>query len=120
MTALALPLICKITTQSTLSTSNRIISAQYGNGFEQIAPDGLNSNIDTWDIIYAPLEGTDLTTLLTFISTVDVVSWFTYTPLGESTSKKWRIVKDSIKRNMISTTKWQMSFSIKQCFDLGT
>ena len=120
MSALALPLTCKITTQSTLSTVNRILLAQYGNGFKQVANDGLNNSIDTWALVYAPLEGTDLTTLLTFIDTVGTVAWFTYTPLGESTSKKWRIVKDSIKRNMLSTTKWQMNFSIEQCFDLGT
>jgi phage-related protein len=120
MTAPVLPLLGKITNESSKTSKNRILEAQFGNGYRQVAKDGINSTIDTWSLQFSPLYGTDLTTMQTFISTVGVTVWFTWTPLGESVSKKWRIDKDSIKTTLINTTKFIYSFSITQCFDLGT
>jgi phage-related protein len=120
MTAPVLPLTNRITSSSSKSTKNRILEAQFGNGYRQAANDGINSSIDTWSLQFAPLSGTNLTTMQTFLSTVGVTVWFTWTPLGESTSKKWRIDKDSVKANMINTTTYIYNFSITQCFDLGT
>jgi phage-related protein len=120
MTAPAMPLTIKITSNSFKGQKDRILSAQFGNGFNQVAPDGLNSIIDTWSIQYMPLRGTDLTTINTFLATVGVTTWFTWTPLGETVSKKWRIDKDSIQKKMINTSTFLISFTMTQQFDLGT
>ena len=117
--ALPLPVTNKITIDSSKSTVNRIIKAQFGDGYAQTIQDGLNSNIDFWNIIYAPLTGTDLTTVENFITTVGVHTFFEWTPFGEVTLKKWRIVKDSIQVDFISTTDKRISFTIEQVFDLG-
>lgn len=114
-----LPLVPKITINSQKSQTNRNLFSQFGDGYSQVASDGLNSDIDSWEIRYAPLDATDLTTLDAFLSIVKTVAWFTWTPFGEVTEKKWRIEKDSIKRLMISTEKYTISFKINQVFDLG-
>lgn len=119
MAAPVLPLTTKISLNSSKSIRNRVIEAQFGNGYRQVANDGLNSNVDSWSLQFVPLSGTDLTTMQTFLTTVGVSTWFTWTPLGESVSKKWRIDKDSIKITPINSTKFTYNFSITQCFDLG-
>jgi phage-related protein len=89
--SVALPLTTKISQESTPSTLYRTISVQYGDGYQQSAPDGINDTIDTWQIIYDNLDATDYTTLKSFLDTVKCTTWFTWTPFLESTSKKWKI-----------------------------
>jgi len=117
--SLLLPLTTKITNKSKKSTKNRVLSASFGNGYSQIADDGLNSTIDSWIIVYSPLKDPDLTTLKNFYSTVGVTQYFRWTPIGETVEKKWRIVPDSWKESMIDTTQLLISFKIVQVFDLG-
>jgi phage-related protein len=120
MTALTLPLINKITKTSSKTSEDRILSAQFGNGYRQVAKDGLNSEIDKWSLQFAPLTGADLTTMNDFLASVGVDVWFNWIPLGELVNKKWRIDKDSKKPRMINFTTYEINFSITQCFDLGT
>ncbi len=114
-----LPLIKLITTASIKTVENRILEAQFGNGYRQVTSDGLNSNIDKWKIQYAPITGVNLATLDTFLNTVGVIDWFTWIPLGETTSKKWRIDKNSLTRTMLDTSRYAIKFTITQSFDLG-
>ena len=121
MTAPVLPLTTHITNQSNaLSPKQRYITAQYGNGFKQIARDGFNTTVEKWEIYYHPMSGSELTTVLNFLDTIGCDVWFTWTPIGESTSKKWRVVPKTTKKTMFSFTKLQVSFTIEQAFDLGT
>ena len=114
-----LPLTTKITIESQKSQVNRLLAAQFGDGYSQVANDGLNSSIDVWEIRYAPLSGANLITIDAFLSIVKASQWFTWTPFGEVVEKKWRINKDSIKRNMISTELYMVGFQMTQVFDLG-
>ena len=115
----ALPLVDRITANSAKTVENRILEAQFGNGYKQSTKDGINSDIDHWTIQYAPLEGANLTNVDSFLSTVGVTEWFTWTPIGEAVEKKWTIDKDSINRKMLNTTKFLVSFKMTQDFTLG-
>lgn len=114
-----LPLTDRITSKSKMSQENRNLEAQFGNGYRQEAPDGLNHTIDKWFLEFAPVEGDNLITMNTFLNTVGTTEWFTWTPLGELTVKKWTIDKDSIERLMINTEKFIIQFKITQNFSLG-
>ena len=115
----ALPLLGKITAQSQMGQTHRNLAAQFGDGYLQIAPDGLNSVIDNWELRFAPLEGADLTTMNAFLLLVGTTEWFTWTPLGEVIEKKWLIEADSVKKLMLNTSTFIISFKILQVFDLG-
>lgn len=117
--ALALPQIDRITSNSTKQVKNRDLKAQFGNGYSQNTKDGINSDIDVWKIEIAPAEGADLVELDNFFASVSTTEWFTWTPLGEVTEKKWRVNKDSLNRKMINTTKFKFNFTMTQAFDLG-
>lgn len=122
MTAPIFPtdIICKLTKECTKTTKNRLLKAQYGNGFIQIAKDGFNSNIDSWNLVIAPLDAGNITTMETFLSTVGCDVWFTWTPLGETVSKKWRIDQDSVKTELVNFVYKKYTMSITEAFDLGT
>jgi phage-related protein len=111
---------CKITINSKKTSTYRLVDAQYGMGYRQVTPEGLNHITDKWSLEFAPLDGALLQELETFIALVGCNVWFTWTPLTETVPKKWRIDKDTIERNFISKTKWVVTFKITQCFDLGT
>ena len=129
MTAPALPLTCYLTNKCKKSTKDRELKAQYGNGFAQHAPDGLNTSVDVWELIYKPLDAVnitapetspDLTVIQDFLSTVGTSEWFTWTPFAETTSKKWRRVASTLKEEIFTFDQLIISFTIEQCFDLGT
>lgn len=117
--ALALPQTDRITATSSKKITNRILVVQFGDGYTQQTRDGINSDIDVWKIEIAPAVGADLTELDNFFASVGVTEWFTWTPLGEVTEKKWRINKDSLTRKMINTSKFKFDFTMTQAFDLG-
>jgi len=121
MTAPTLPFTNKVTRNSSKRPDNRILSAQFGNGFGQYAKDGLNSRFAKWDIQMAPITGAaNIATMEAFLNLVGSDVWFTWTPLGETVPKKWRIDKGSERPRMIHKTSWEYNFTITQCFDLGT
>jgi phage-related protein len=119
MTALTLPLSGLLSSNSVLTSSDRELSAQFGNGYAQVAVDGFNNEIEKWYLEYIPLDGDNLITLNTFLDTVKTNQWFYWTPLGETIVKKWRRVKDTKNRKMINFETYIVTFSITQAFDLG-
>jgi phage-related protein len=110
---------CKLSAQSKKSVQNRILVAQYGNGYSQVVKDGINSNTDKWDLTFIPLSGTALTTLNSFFTLVGCDVWFSWVPIGETISKKFRVDKDSLQKTMINFTMYVITVKITQCFDLG-
>ena len=110
---------CKFTSQSVKTVTNRTLQASFGNGYTQIAKDGINSNTDNWTLYTMPLKGTDLTTMDSFFTTVGCDQWFYWTPLGELDQKKFRVVKDSFTKNMLNFTLFTITVKITQCFDNG-
>ena len=88
----ALPLTNKISDQSTKSYSYKTLSAGYGDGYSQRANDGINNKVETWTVKYVPLLQADRNTVMTVFDTVQGVDYVTWTPPGDSTSKKYVIV----------------------------
>lgn len=96
-----------------------MLEAQFGQGFRQVARDGINSSIDLYKLEFAMLEGATRIAMLDFLQTFWYDKIFLWTPLGEPTPLKWRIDKDSITEIPVSSSATTVSFSITQQFDLG-
>ena len=111
-----LPQTDRITSASQKKVVNRVIEAQFGGGYRQVANDGTNSDVDTWTIQIAPLEGDNLTQMRSFLDTIGVVEWFQWTPLGEIVAKNWRVDPSSTEWTMINTTKFVVKFAITRHF----
>lgn len=85
---------------STISYSYRILSAQFGDGYEQVAPDGINTENRTWSITYKNLPKDAFDTVISFIRSLKGVEPILATAAGESIATQWRIVKDSLSTSV--------------------
>lgn len=119
---MAAPVFPSITPSQTSvkNRKNKVLISQFGQGFAQYANDGPNSQYDEWQLIFENLSSANRSTLSTFYETNGCVIWFTWTAPGDSSSKKWRIVKDTFNESVSSGSLYNISFTIQQCFDLGT
>jgi len=121
-TALKLSQWISIDQGSASNPTERTILSQYGDGYKQIAEDGVNARISKWDLVFVPLQdgvpaGTHYKTdMFNFIDSVGTNIWFYWTPLGETTPKKWLRVKDTFKPTPLNASAWQVAFSVEQYF----
>lgn len=110
-------LACKITFSSSKKIKNNSVSVVFSDGYEQVVDIGLNSSYDIWELEFAPLNETLKGTMDTFITTVKTSTTFTWTPPGEVSEKKWRVVKDSYSETRLANVQYRVTFSIKQSFE---
>ena len=112
-----LPLTNKISQSSSRTIKYNVLSMQFGNGYEQRTPDGLNSKRAVWRVVYNNLTSADRNTLHTFFDAVGSSSWFSWQPPGSSTSLKW-LVDGEITESVLSGEIYSIAFTAKQTFDL--
>lgn len=86
----------------------RIISAQFGDGYQQRAPDGLNHNLPTWSVTFtrAPSVIQAIDTFLHERKGVEPFNWVS--PAGVNgayiTSGEWAVSYDSPGWNSLTAT----------------
>ena len=117
--AVQLPLTNKLDLSSNLNSNFRMKIAQFGEGYSQRAPDGLNNKIDSWSITYSKLSAADITTVYAFIETIKSGEYFLFTPPND-VEKKWILDFGSgISKKYIGGVHVDIVFKIIQVFDLG-
>lgn len=72
-TTTALPLPNKITNDSDKTTSFRELLGQFGDGYQQVAPNGINNKIDSWNIVWGVLTESEMHTVESALDSVG--SW---------------------------------------------
>lgn len=77
-------------TKSKRSRSGRILVADFGDGYAQAGPDGINNVVETWDLSFENYPIADVNTLITFFNTQNSAKSFYWTPPDEVTPKLWR------------------------------
>jgi phage-related protein len=65
----------------------RILSAQFGDGYEQRAGDGINTDPETWALVFENEPDVDFTAIMAFFATKLGRTAFTWTPKGGSQGK---------------------------------
>lgn len=119
ITPTALPVTNKITIDSDKSVSFNEISIQFGDGYQQIAPNGTNFKKDSWNITWAPLTATEKTTIEAALDGNGSWGVFSWTPLGESVSKNFRVDRSGYTRKTLNRTNlFSISCKLVQCFDV--
>jgi phage-related protein len=114
--ATALPLTSQINQSSSSTTSFRTLKCQFGNGYEQRTPDGINDAFQRWTISYSPLDSTDRSTIWTFLNTVKGTGVISWTPPG-GTAMNF-VLDGDVRETVLSGDAYAISFTIKQVFDL--
>lgn len=119
MTTTALPLSTKITIESEKTVVFSDMSAQFGDGYEQIAPKGINNIRENWSIQWGGLTTAEKDTIVTVLNTVGSWGILTWTPCGETVQKKYRMTRDGYStRREGSNAIFTVSCMLRQVFDL--
>jgi phage-related protein len=111
----ALPLTTRISQGSTRKRINRVLTASFGDGYSQEAPDGINSIVDEWSVSFENLSSSERAVLWAVLDAVGSWDYLTWTPPGD-TAKKWKVTKDGVSEMPVSGEMYTVSFSLRQVF----
>lgn len=93
----------------------KINSIKFGDGYEQRASSGLNTNPQIWNLSFSNRTDTEAEAIDDFLSARGGVEAFYWTPynevIGKYICKEWSKTLDSFNRNTIQAT-------FQQVFDL--
>jgi phage-related protein len=89
----AMPLTTAIGQDSTRRVKQRLVSARFGDGYFQTAAEGVNSIFEEWDITWPNLTSTERDTVIAALL-AGATDYLTWTPSGDSASKKYQVVPD--------------------------
>lgn len=112
----ALPLQSDISQASAGSTEFKVLTAKYGNGYEQRVADGLNNGLASWELSWENLTDADSTTIVAAFEAAKGVDYFTWQPPKSAVSKKWVISSYSI--TAMSGNIYTITASLRQVADL--
>lgn len=113
----ALPFSSEISQSSSGKVDFKVLVNKYGNGYEQRIADGINNNLQTWEVSWEGLGSTDFSTLVQAIEGSRGVSNFTWTPPGAASTKKFVVVSYSISSS--SGAIYTVSASLRQVADVA-
>jgi len=91
---IALPVPAKVSYDSGKKVSFRDISAQLGDGYVQVAQQGINSRYDTWNVTWGALTLTEKNTVVGVLDTVGSWSMLSWKPCFETVTKNFRMSKE--------------------------
>lgn len=101
--------------RSEVDTEFNTLEAPFGDGYEQSAPAGLNSERQTWNLSWSALTESEKDQILSFLRSQGGYKTFLWTPPGESSDKKWRCKKFKLAS---TGDLYRVSASFKQQFTL--
>lgn len=110
----AMPLDTLITQSSQGGRKYRTIVVQFGDGYSQRAPDGINSKLESWNLVWQNVTTAERATILAAFDAVGGWDHLTWTPPGGS-STKWRIV-EGYTEVAKSGDHWDISVNVEQVF----
>jgi phage-related protein len=115
-----LPLPNKIIGDVTHSVKFRVIQAEFGDGYSQVAPKGLNSQYSNYSITWAPVTREEKDTIISTLNSVGAWGILTWTPCLEETQKKFRMTPDGYNFQWLgSSNVYSVSCELKQVFDIA-
>jgi phage-related protein len=115
----ALPLPNKIALSSDKSVGFRAITAQFGDGYQQVAPNGINVKIASWSIEWGALTLAERDTVEASLDSVGSWGILTWTPTNESTQLKFRMTADGYTRRTTGKNGiFSISCKLTQVFDI--
>lgn len=90
-----------------------VLAAQFGDGYEQIAANGINTAVETWNLTWTG-KRKDVAKIRAFLRTHIIESFWWTNPWGER--NLYRVVNDSIAPTFTTASVASLSFSFKQSF----
>ena len=97
--------------------SERVLVADFGDGYAQTAPDGVNTAVEEWSLSFDDYSITDIKTITDFLDGLRSSTAFFWTPPDETVAKLWRQTGDYDVSFDGPTTR-SLNVSIKRVYTL--
>lgn len=94
----------------------RLLRADFGDGYTQVAPDGLNHIRKIWDLTWPVLSQTDAETIYGFFDNMGGCQDFLYTVPGTPNQFKWTC--DEYDFSVEKNNTYGVTAKLKQSFNL--
>jgi len=102
------------------TTSHRVRKFGYGDGYEQIQVDGINTKVREFNITTIPFSATDATLFKLTLDDVCAGDFFKVTslpPFIESETVRFRLVDNKYSlTNLPASDKFQFTFALREAF----
>ncbi len=116
--AQALPYQNKILRNLDKTVEHATLIAQFGDGYSQRMPDGINSKRDTWSIIWGNLYLTEMQSVESVLDTAGGSGVLLWTPHYESVQKKFIIKNGTYKRTTVNNNSFEIRCDLVEVFDV--
>lgn len=104
-----------IGTTSRHTRKYRTLMAGFGDGYDQVVPDGVNTLDEEWDLSYNDYPKVDILNMRNFLDARRGVESFLWTPPFEDAPKKWRQTGDIII-SFSETNAGSIQFTVKRVY----
>lgn len=98
--------------ETTRSMKPRVLTAQFGDGYSQRGPDGLNAMMETMTVAWSRLQPADAAVIVSFLSARQGVEAFYWTAPRDTAPKLW--IAESWERGYPTQTKESVRATFKQ------
>lgn len=95
----------------------RVLRADFGDGYSQRTPDGLNVQMEEWTMVWSNVTLAEKNVITNFIDSLQGVGAFYYTMPGESIQKVWSC--DAITATPDGYNNFQLSATFKREYDIA-
>ena len=118
MAVTALPLPTRILMEADRTVSFQTIAAQFGDGYEQVAPKGLNNRKESWSITWAGLTLAEKNTIVAVLNSVGTWGILSWTPCTESISANFRLVDGYKVTQVGGSGVFSITAGLKKVYDI--
>jgi phage-related protein len=113
-----MPVTGKILRKSSPEYFHRTLKAQFGDGYSQRAPDGLNAKTVSWTVEWGALTQAELTAVMDALDSVGGWDYINWVPLYQTVSKKFILRDGKYRVTHNSNNDFSVSCILDQVFDL--
>lgn len=102
-----------ISQSSSRSRKQRVIQAQFGDGYSQEVPDGINSQLDMWNIVYEAMPTSVRNDVITMLHTVGSTGQLSWTPPGGS-AQLFKVSNEGYNESWLAGDISTISFAMRE------
>ena len=95
-----------------------LLTAAFGDGYEQVQPDGLNARRAVWRLTWQTLSRAQADAIVTFLDARGGAAVFDWTPPGDAAASQFRCPQWSPPRPEAGDDVFSVTATFRQAFDV--
>lgn len=118
-TVITMPYPELITIDGDVEYEQNLLTARFGDGYSQIAPNGLNSIYEIHNITWGPIEYQIINdTIINQLKLVGGHGYILWTPRNETIQKQFKVKEGKFKKSFLGGCSTKISTILIQSFDI--